>query len=141
VNTASKELVNCPARSVWGGVRPVLIVVGLVVAQDPSQMGVVPDEGAVREFASASADPVFGDRVHAGRLDAAEHGPDAGIGEGGVERGGEVRAAVADHELEPVSLLAEVHEEVAGLLGGPLPGEMQGDAEDADAPGGVLDYG
>jgi hypothetical protein len=28
-------------------VRPVLIVVGLVRAQDPPQMGLVPDQGAV----------------------------------------------------------------------------------------------
>jgi hypothetical protein len=75
------------------------------------------------------------------RLDVAEHGPDPGVGEDGVERVGEVRSAVADHELEPVSLLGEVHEEVAGLLGGPLPGGMQGDPEDADAPGRVLDHG
>ena len=38
-------------------------------------------------------------------------------------------------------LLVKVHEEVAGLLGGPFAGGMQGDAEDADAPGCVLDYG
>ena len=38
-------------------------------------------------------------------------------------------------------LVAEVHEQVAGLLGGPFPGGMQGDAEDADAPGRVLDHG
>ena len=43
--------------------RPVLIVVGPVLAQDSPQMGLVPDEGAVQEFASASADPAFGDRV------------------------------------------------------------------------------
>jgi hypothetical protein len=52
--------------AVQGAVRPVLIVVvGLVLAQDPSQMGRVPDEGAVQELAAASADPPFGDRVHA----------------------------------------------------------------------------
>jgi hypothetical protein len=28
-----------------------------------------------------------------------------------------------------------------GLLGGPFPDWMQGDSEDADAPGGVLDSG
>ena len=104
-------------------------------------MGLVPDEGAVQELAAASADPAFDDRVHAGRPDVAEHGPDPGIGEDRVECGGEVRAAVADHELDPVRLLAEVHEQVAGLLGGPFPGWMQGDPEDADAPGGVLDHG
>jgi hypothetical protein len=75
---------------VQGAARPVLIVVGLVVAQDLQKMGLVPDEGAVQEFASASADPAFSDRVHAGRLDVAQHGPDASIGEDGVERSGEV---------------------------------------------------
>ena len=38
-------------------------------------------------------------------------------------------------------LLAEVHQQVSGLLGGPRPGRVQGDPEDADAPGGVLDHG
>jgi hypothetical protein len=69
------------------------------------------------------------------------YGPDASGGEDRVERGGEVRAAVADHELDLVCLVAEIHEEVAGLLGGPPPGGMQGDPEDADAPGRVLDHG
>ena len=121
--------------------RAVLIVVDLVLAQDPPQVGLVPDKGAVQELAPASADPAFGDRVHAGRLDVAEHGPDPGVGEDRVERGGEVRAAVADHELGPVRLLAEVHDQVAGLLGGPLPGGMRRQSEDADAPGRVLDHG
>ncbi len=48
-----------------------LIVVGLVVAQDSQKVGLVPDEGAVQELASASADPAFGDCVPAGRLDVA----------------------------------------------------------------------
>jgi hypothetical protein len=42
--------------------------------------------------------------------------------------------------FEPVSLLAEVHEQVACLLAGPLPGGMQRDAEDADASRRVLDH-
>jgi len=40
-----------------------------------------------------------------------------------------------------VRLLAEIHGQVAGLLGGPFPGWMHGDSEDADAPGGVLYHG
>jgi hypothetical protein len=63
----------------------VLIVVGLVLAQDPPQMALIPDEGAVQEFAPASPDPAFGDRVHAGRPHVAEHGPDPGIGKDRVE--------------------------------------------------------
>ena len=69
---------------------PVLMVVDLVLAQNPPQMSLVPDEGTVQQFATTSPDPAFGDCVHAGRLDVAQHGPDASIGEDGVERGGEV---------------------------------------------------
>ena len=38
-------------------------------------------------------------------------------------------------------MLAEVHDQVAGLLGGPFPGWMQRDSQDANAPAGVLDHG
>jgi hypothetical protein len=103
-------------------------------------MSLVPDKGAIQELSPASPDPSFGDRVHTRCADVAEHGLDAGIGEDHVECGGKVRAAVADHELDLTPLVAEVHEEVAGLLGGPFPGGIQGDAEDADPPGRVLDY-
>jgi hypothetical protein len=40
-----------------------------------------------------------------------------------------------------VRLLAEIHGQVAGLLGGPVPGWMQRDSQDVDAPAGVLDHG
>ena len=40
-----------------------------------------------------------------------------------------------------IRLFAEIHDQVAGLLGTPFPGRMQGDSEDADAPAGVLDHG
>jgi len=103
-----------------------LIVVDLVRAQDPPQMSLVPDKGAVQELAAASPDPAFGDPIHARRPDVAEHGPDLGIG---------------DHELGPVHLLAEVHDQVAGLLGGPVPSGMHRDSEKPDAHAGVLDHG
>src|ERR1039458_54548 len=127
--------------AVQGAVRPMLVMVSLVLAQDPPQMSLVPHQGAVRELAAASPDPAFGDPVHAGRPHVAPHGPDPGAGEDRVERGGEARAAVADHERDSLRLLAEVHEQVAGLLRGPFPGGVQGDSEDADAPGRVLDHG
>jgi hypothetical protein len=40
------------------GAATVLIVVSFVLAQDPPQMVLVPDEGAVQEFAAASSDRV-----------------------------------------------------------------------------------
>src|ERR1039457_1892111 len=118
-----------------------LVVVGLVLAQDLLQMGRVPDEGAVQKLAAASANPSFGDRVHAGRPDVAEHSPDPGVGEDCVERTREFAVAVADHESDPVRLVADIHDQVAGLLGGPFPGGMQRDPENPDAPAGVLDHG
>src|SRR5271165_4051055 len=100
------------------------------------RMVLIPDQGAIQKLAAASADPAFGYRVHAGRPHVAEHGPDPGAGEDRVERGRVVRATVADHELGPMRLLAEVHDQVASLLGGPFSGWVQGDSENADAPGG-----
>src|ERR1700687_981357 len=79
---------------------------GLVLVQDPPQMVLIPDEGAIEKLAPASADPAFGYCVHPGRPDVAEHGPDPGISEDRVERGRVVRATVADHELDPVRPLA-----------------------------------
>ena len=43
--------------------------------------------------------------------------------------------------LTRCGVLAEVHDQVAGLLGGPFPGWMQSGSQDADAPAGVLDHG
>ena len=96
--------------------------------------------GVTQELAGASLGPAFGDRVHPGRPHVTEHGPDPGADEDGVERGGEVRTAIADHALELMCLAAEAHDQVACLLGGPFPGRVQGDAEDSDAPGRVLNH-
>jgi hypothetical protein len=65
--------------AVQGAVRPMLVVVGLVLTQDPPQMVLVPHEGAVQELAAASPDPALGDRVHAGRPHVAQHDPDPGV--------------------------------------------------------------
>jgi hypothetical protein len=81
---------------VQGAVRPVQIVVSLVLAQNPPQMILVPDEGAVQELAAASPDPAFSDRVHPGRPGVAAHGPDAGAGEDGVEGGSGGSAVVTE---------------------------------------------
>jgi hypothetical protein len=49
------------------------------------------------------------------------HGPDAGAGQGRVERFGELPGAVADQEPEVGGPVAEVHQEVADLLHSPRP--------------------
>ena len=63
------------------------------------QVPLVPDEGAVQEFASAAADPAFHDRVHSWDADSAEDDLDARVGEDVVEQGGEFAVAVADRVI------------------------------------------
>ena len=55
--------------------------------------------------------------------------------------GASVQQCTGATRHHPVRLLAEVHDQVASLLGCPLPGGVQGDAEDVDTPGRVLDHG
>ena len=127
-------------RRVPGTVRPVLVVVVLVIARSAAD-GSGSRSGRGLGTRAGIPDPAFGNRVHAGRPHIAQHGPDPGIGKDRVECGGEVRATVADHELHPLCLSAEVHDQFAGLLGGPFPGGVQRDAEDTDTPGRVPDHG
>ncbi len=79
------------------------------------------------------------DRVHARRLDGGAQDPGAGGLEDGVERGGEVRSAVADQELNVLEPLAEAEGEVAGLLHGPLSGRVRGDPANVHPAGAMFD--
>ena len=65
------------------------------------------------------------------------HNPGASGLEDGVERDGEVRAAIADQELDVCEPLAEG--EVTGLLHCPLAGGMCGDSAEVHPAGPVLD--
>jgi hypothetical protein len=53
-------------------------------------------------------------------LDRGAQDPGASDLEDGVERGGEVRSAIADQELNALEPFIEAEGEVAGLLQGPL---------------------
>jgi hypothetical protein len=98
--------------------------------------------GLTTRIVTHGADQGISQGFHPRRPDVAAHGPDAGVGEDGVEGGGEVRSAVADHELDPISLFTEVHEQVPGLLGGPHlnldPQAGQFAVDPAVCPSGVL---
>jgi hypothetical protein len=97
------------------------------------------DQHAVQDLAAQGADKALADRVHPRSLDSGEHDPGAGRPEDGVEGGGEVRSSVADEELDVLRPVAEGHCEVAGLLCGPFPGGVRGDAAQVHAAGAVLD--
>ena len=53
------ELSGMPERVV----RTTFVVVGLVLSQPQQEMSVIPDQGALEQFESASADPPLRDRV------------------------------------------------------------------------------
>jgi hypothetical protein len=69
---------------VWRAVRAVLIMVGFVLAQNPPQMGLVPDESAVQELAGLLGGP-FPCGMHGDSEDAdapggvLDHGQDVGL--------------------------------------------------------------
>jgi len=54
---------------------------------------------------------------------------------------GELSVAVPDEEAERSGPVAEVHDQVAGLLGGPSAIRVGGDAEGMHVPRGHLHYG
>jgi len=93
----------------------------------------------VEAFSAQGADEAFRDRVRAWCPDRGADDADVGAGEHGVERSRELAVPVADQEPEPVGALAEVHEQVAGLLGDPVAGGVGGDPGEVHAAAVVLD--
>jgi hypothetical protein len=64
---------------------------------------------------------------------------DTGGAEHSVEGLGELRVAVVQQEPEPVGVLGEAHQQVAGLLCDPGAGRVRGHPDDVDLAGGDLD--
>lgn len=79
---------------------PVLVVVGLELAQCVEQVGLVPDQGPVKKFVPAGLHPSFGDRVHPRNADAREDDLDAFGLDDGVERAGVFAITVPDQVFE-----------------------------------------
>jgi hypothetical protein len=102
-------------------------------------VSLVIDQGAVKQFVTASLDPAFDDRVHPGHLNTTQNDLDTGIDKDDVEQLREFAASVADQESRSAVGVVEGHGEVAVGLSYPGRGRMGCDAEDADAAGGVFD--
>lgn len=81
-------------RTVQGAVRPMPVIERLELAERVQQVGLVPDQGTVEEFAPAGLHPTFHDRVHPGNADAGSDDLNALGGEDGVERAGVLAVAV-----------------------------------------------
>ena len=105
-------------------VRSVPVVVLDVLAQYEVELAWSGDQEVVEAFPAQGADEPFRDRVRPGR---GADDADVGTGEDGVKGGGEFAVPVADQEPEPIAAFAEVHQQVAGLLGDPGAGRMGSD--------------
>src|SRR6476646_9345971 len=90
-----------------------------VLAQYRGEVALAGDQEVVEAFPAQRADEPLGDRVRPRSSDGGADDPDVGAGEDGVESGGELAVPVADQKAEPVGAVAELHEQVAGLLCGP----------------------
>ena len=65
---------------------------------------------------------------------------DVGAGEHCVEGGGELAVPVTDQEPKLLGAVAEVHQQVAGLLGDPGAGGVGGDPGEVHAAAVVFDH-
>src|SRR2546430_5561202 len=119
--------------------RAMQVVVPGVLVQDQPQVPFAGDQHPVQAFAAGAGDPPLGDRVRARRTDRRCDDPPPDSREHGIECWGELGVPVTDEELEGVSVVLEVHQEVAGLLGYPLTGGMDGDPGQVHPPAAVLD--
>jgi hypothetical protein len=98
------------------------------------------DQEMVEAFAAQGADEPFRDRIRPWRSDWCVDDADVGAGEDGVKGGGEPAVPVANHEPDPLGPVAEVHEQVAGLLSDPGAGGVGGDPGEAYVAAVVLNH-
>ena len=126
---AGCSLVEVP---VWA----VLVVVLDEVVEEPVELVLVPDQGAIQELMADGTNPTFSESVGLWRTWRRSDRFGADGGEHMVERSGVLAGAVTDHEPDR---FAVAQEEVAGGLGGPGPGGVGGDAGEVDASGVDLD--
>jgi hypothetical protein len=100
-----------------------------VFVEGSAQVPFAEDEHAVGDLTADGEHEPLRVRVRARAARRSLADGDTGVGEHGVEGIGELAGPVADEDLEPVGSVAEVHEQVSGLLGGPRPIRVGGDAE------------
>lgn len=86
------------------------------------------DQHPVQQFAAQRADESLASRVIPRSLNSGAQDRDASSLKDRIERGREVRAAVADQVPEACEPLIQIQGQVAGLLHSPWAGRVCGDA-------------
>ena len=110
--------------------RPRGVVVGGVPGKHPAQVPLAEDQHPVGDLGPHCQDEAFGEAVRSRTPRRDLDYLDTRVRQDRVERSRELTGPVADEEPKPADVLAEVHQQVAGLLGGPRPIGMCGHAQD-----------
>jgi hypothetical protein len=110
-----------------------------VLCQDGAQVAFAEDEHPVGDLGPGGGHEPFGIGVRARTPGRNLDGFDAGAGQDRVKGRGELPSTVADEESEVRGVVAEVHQQVADLLGGPRPARVGGDPEDMDVAAAGFD--
>jgi hypothetical protein len=95
----------------------------------------VVNQHSIGAFSADAADEPFRVAVRLGRAGRNLDDVDAFGGEDGIEGIGELRVPVADQKAEGADLVTEIHQEVAGGLGGPHRGRVSSHPEKRDPSG------
>jgi hypothetical protein len=101
-------------------------------------MSAVHDQYPVENLSAYRADPSLSDPVRPRCAYRCAKDADDLAGEHGIEGAGELGVPISDQELECRQTVAEVHHEVASLLGNPRTAGVGGDSEQVNVAGGVL---
>jgi hypothetical protein len=104
-------------------------MVGIFVEHRP-QVPLVVDQHPIGALASYGAYPPLGIAVRPWRPRRSLDHFDALVGEDLIEGAGELGVTIPDEEPEHPDPVPKVHDEVAGLLGGPRPVGVRGHAQD-----------
>ena len=120
-------------------VRPLPVVMPGVLGQDAAQVAFTEDQHAVGDLGPGGEHEPFSIGVRARASGRDLRYLDAGPGQGRVEGCGELPGAVANQEPEAGGVVAEVHPEVADLLGGPRSVRVGGYPEDVHVAAADLD--
>src|ERR1700745_2018335 len=105
------------------------VVMALILGQDRPQMPLAEDEHLVGDLGPGGEHEPFRVSVRAWAAGRDLHGLDAGIGQDGVKRRGELPGPVTDQEPEADGAITEIHREIADLLDSPGPVQVRGDTE------------
>ena len=109
--------------------RPRGVVVRGVPGKHPAQMLLAEDQHPVGDLGPDREDEAFGEAVRPWTPRRDLDHLDARVRQDRIELRRELTGRIANEEPEPADVPAEIHQQVAGLLGGPRPVGMRGHAQ------------